>query len=123
MTSRELINLCLQLPNTYEDYPFDGGDAHSDSGTWAMIRHRVNQKGFAHIYERNGKLCINLKCDPLEADLLRQAFVSVVPGWHMNKQHWNTVILGGDVPTEELRRQIEQSYDLIKPKPKAKRRV
>jgi len=80
------------------------------------MRHRTNKKGFAHIYERNGKLCINLKCDPFEADFLRQAFEDITPGWHMNKVHWNTVTLGGDVPIDELERMIERSYDLIKPK-------
>ena len=98
INKRELIDICLTLPNSYEDYPFDG-DSHSDDGTWTVTRHRANKKGFAHIYERNGKLCINLKCNPLEADFLRKAFADVLPGWHMNKTHWNTVYIGGDVPT------------------------
>lgn len=80
------------------------------------MRHNVNKKSFALIYERNGKLCINLKCEPLEADFLRQAFMDVTPAYHMNKVHWNTVTLGGDVPDAELLRMIERSYDLIKPK-------
>ena len=116
MTRRELIDYCLTLPAAYEDYPFDDGAAHSDDGAWAVMRHRTNKKGFAHIYERNGKLCINLKCDPIEADFLRQAYKDVTPGWHMNKVHWNTVALGGDVPMDELKRMIERSYILIKPK-------
>ena len=116
MTKRELIDFCFTLPTTYEDYPFDGGDSHSDDGSWAVTRHKINKKGFAHIYKRSGALCINLKCDPFEADFLRQAFESVTPGWHMNKTHWNTVALGGDVPDDELKRMIERSYDLIKPK-------
>ena len=116
MTKREMIDFCLTLLLTYEDYPFDGGDAHSDDGTWTVMRHKINKKGFAHIYEKNGKLCINVKCDPFEADFLRQAFKNVTPGWHMNKTHWNTITLGGDVPDDELRRMISNSYDLIKPK-------
>jgi predicted DNA-binding protein (MmcQ/YjbR family) len=117
MTRRELIKLCLTFPSAYEDYPFgEGADAHSDDGSWAMIRHRANKKGFAHIYERHGRLCINLKCEPLEADFLRQAFKDVTPAYHMNKLHWNTVMLGGDVPKAELKRMIGNSYDLIKPK-------
>jgi predicted DNA-binding protein (MmcQ/YjbR family) len=116
VTKREIIDFCLLLPAAYEDYPFDGTEAHSDDGKWAMMRHKVNRKGFAHIYERNGKLCVNLKCDPFEADFLRQAFENVTPGWHMNKTHWNTVTLGGDVSADELKRMIERSYGLIKPK-------
>jgi predicted DNA-binding protein (MmcQ/YjbR family) len=129
MTRQDLIDFCLSLPAAYEDYPFDDGAAHSDNGAWTVVRHRTNKKGFAHIYERNGNLCINLKYDPFEADFLRQAYESVTPGWHMNKVHWNTVTLGAgpscasDVPEDELKRMIERSYDLIKPKARVKKYV
>ena len=116
MTRQDLIDHCLTYPGAYEDYPFDGTDAHSDDGSWAVLRHRANRKGFAHIYQREGLLCVNLKCAPLEADFLRGAFDDVLPGYHMNKTHWNTVRLGGDVPDEELRRMIRNSYDLTQPK-------
>jgi predicted DNA-binding protein (MmcQ/YjbR family) len=105
----------LILPAAYEDYPFDDPD---EVGAWAVMRHRANRKGFAHIFERNGKLCVNLKCDPIEADFLRQAYRDITPAYHMNKTHWNTVTLGGDVPEHELERMIGHSYDLIKPKVK-----
>jgi len=120
MTKRELINHCLTLPAVYEDYPFDKQVAHSDDGTWTVMRHNGNKKSFAHIYERNEKLCINLKCDPLKADLLRGMFTALVSGWHMNKKHWNTVYVGGDVPQEELYELILHSYDITKPKKKAR---
>ena len=113
MTRRELIDYCLTFPAAYEDYPFEG---MTTDNPWAVMRHRANQKGFAFIYERNGHLCVNLKCDPFEADFLRQAFCDVTPAYHMNKAHWNTVTVGGDVPEEELRRMIEKSYDSVKPK-------
>jgi predicted DNA-binding protein (MmcQ/YjbR family) len=113
MIRQELIAFCLTLPAAYEDYPFDD---IADAGAWTVMRHRVNRKGFAHIYERNGKLCVNLKCDPLEADFLRQAYRDITPAYHMNKTHWNTVKLGGDVLEAELKRMIGRSYDLIKPK-------
>jgi predicted DNA-binding protein (MmcQ/YjbR family) len=114
MTKRELIDLCLSFPAAYEDYPFDGLTASDTS--WTVMRHRGNKKGFAHIYEREGHLCVNLKCDPFEADFLRSAFQDVEPGYHMNKTHWNTVHVGGDVPEDQLLRMITNSYDLIKPK-------
>jgi predicted DNA-binding protein (MmcQ/YjbR family) len=114
ITRPENIDFSLSLPSAYEDYPFDDGGGAE--GAWTVMRHRVNKKSFALIYERHGKLCVNLKCEPMEADLLRQIFESVTPGYHMNKTHWNTVTVGGDVPTEELRGMIERSYDLIKPK-------
>ena len=116
MTKRELINYCLTYLAVYEDYPFDSGAAHSDDGTWTVMRHHVNKKGFAHIYERDGNLCINLKCDPLKSEILRSVFESVTSGWHMNKHHWITVRIGGDVPESELHDMIQHSYELTKPK-------
>ena len=113
MTRRELIEYCLTRSHSYEDYPFD---SIVDDRAWTVMRHRANRKGFAHIYRRHGKLCINLKCDPFKADFLRQMYANVTPAYHMNKQHWNTVTLGGDVPVAELLKMIEQSYDLTKPK-------
>ena len=113
MTRQKLINYCLTLPAAYEDYPFED---ITDDKRWTVMRHQANKKTFVMIYERNGKLCINLKCDPIEADYLRQIFADLTPGWHMNKTHWNTVTLGGDVPEGELLKMISKSYDLIKPK-------
>jgi predicted DNA-binding protein (MmcQ/YjbR family) len=93
-----------------EDYPFNDVAA---AGAWTVIRHKTNKKSFAFIYKRNWKLCVNLKCNPFEAGFLRQAFTGVTPAYHMNKTHWNTITLGGDVPEDELKRMIERSYDLI----------
>ncbi|MDR1538159.1 MAG: MmcQ/YjbR family DNA-binding protein [Clostridiales bacterium] len=108
MTRRELIDLCLELPQSYEDYPFDD--------VTPVIRHEANKKMFALVGEKDGRLSISLKCDPFEADLLRRIFKDVNPGYHFNKTHWNTVTLGGDVPPPEVKRQIEASYGLTKPK-------
>jgi len=120
MTRRELIGFCLTFPAAYEDYPFD--DLTQTENPWTVMRHRGNKKSFAFIYERGGRLCVNLKCDPLEADFLRSVFAYITPGYHMNKTHWNTVYIGAgspcdsDIPKDELRRMIANSYDLIKPK-------
>ena len=113
MTRQELIDYCLTFPSSYEDYPFDD---ITEPGKWALIRHQANKKSFAMIYERNNRLCVNLKCDPFETDFIRHAFKDVSAGYHMNKEHWNTVKLNGDVPEDELEQMIERSYDLIKPK-------
>lgn len=115
MTRQELIKFCLTFPAAYEDHPFEDF-ASLENGAWTAMRHRANKKTFAFINELNGRLCVNLKCDPFEADFLRQAFEDVIPGFHMNKVHWNTVYLNGDVPEDDLRRMITNSYDLIKPK-------
>jgi len=65
---------------------------------------------------RNVKLCVNLKCDPMKADFLRRVYHDVTAGYHMNKEHWNTVTIGGDVPETELYEMIRHSHDLTAPK-------
>ena len=118
MTKHELINLCLELPDTYEDYPFD---LITDApGAWTVMRHKGNKKGFAHIYTDSGRSIINLKLNPFEGDMLRQTFEEIAPAYHMNKDHWNGVDPNGDVPLELLRGLIEKSYELTRPKPKRK---
>ncbi len=118
MTYRELIDLCLTYPGSYEDHPFDSiapGGAEGDS--WALIRHRGNKKSFALVYERGG-LCVNLKCEPMRADFLRGAFPGgVAPAYHMNKTHWNTV-RPDLVPREDLEDMIAHSFELTRPKGK-----
>ena len=112
-TRRELIDLCQTFQDTYEDYPF-GSPAGSEE-LWAVMRHRTNKKSFALIFVRDG-LCINLKCEPLRADFLRQLYEGVTPGYHMNKTHWNTARIPSDVPEEELYAMIERSFRLTRPK-------
>ena len=109
MTRSELIEYCLTLPGSVEDYPFE--DKNS-----TVMRHTSNRKWFALIFERDNKLYINLKCDPFQSDILIQATKAVMPGWHMNKTHWNTVLLGSDVSDDEVCRMIEHSFELTKPR-------
>jgi len=77
MNKKDIIEYCLTFPAAYEDYPFDAN--------WAAMRHKTNKRSFAFIYELHGKLCVNLKCDPNEADLLRQIYTDLIPAYHMNK--------------------------------------
>ena len=56
---------------------------------------------------------MNLKCDPMHAQELRDVFEAVIPGYHMNKKHWNTVILDGSIPDSEIERMIDHSYTLV----------
>jgi predicted DNA-binding protein (MmcQ/YjbR family) len=107
---KELIGHCLTYPDVYEDYPF------GDDADWALMRHKANKKTFACIYEHKGRLCINLKCEPMLAEFLREQFEAVTAGYHMNKTHWNTVTAGGDVPDGDLIKFITHSYDLTKPR-------
>lgn len=109
MTREELIEYCLTYQEAVEDYPFE--DRKN-----TIMRHGSAGKWFAIIFEMEEKLCINLKCDPMQSDFLRSVYKEVIPAWHMNKVHWNTVILNGDVPEEELYDMIKGSYELTRKK-------
>jgi predicted DNA-binding protein (MmcQ/YjbR family) len=60
-----------------------------------------------------GDLSINIKCDPAFALELREKYASVIPGYHMNKRHWNTVLIDGTIPDKEIVEWIDHSYDLV----------
>jgi len=75
--------------------------------------YKVKGKVFAIASQKEGEVSMNLKCDPDEALALRDIFDAIKPGYHMNKKHWNTVTLPGDVPQGELERMIDQSYALV----------
>ena len=93
----------LSKPEAIEDFPF-GSDV-------AVMK--IGGKMFATLTEKNGLASINLKCDPHEALMLRDIFSAVKPGYHMNKLHWNTVVLDGGVPVGEIERMIDCSYALV----------
>ena len=109
---REVINFCLKLKNSYEDCPFEDPN-------WTVMRHKENQKVFAWIFQREGHIWVNVKCDPQWREFWREAFPSVIPGYHLNKMHWNSIILDGTVPDKEIKRMVQESYDLTAPKKRA----
>lgn len=108
MTEDEMIKHCLSYTGVYKDYPFDE--------KWTVMRHVGNKKIFALIFQQNGHPCVNLKCEPSRAHFLRGIFKEVKPGFHMNKEHWNTVLLDGDLPDEEIFDMVQHSFQLTKPK-------
>lgn len=87
-TREEAICYCLRLENTYEDYPFRDKN-------WTLMRHNANKKVFACIFHRDGHIWINVKCDDGWQDFYQQNYCSIVPAYHMNKDHWNSIILDG----------------------------
>lgn len=108
MRKREdAIVFCSQMEAVYEDYPFRDPN-------WTVMRHTDNRKVFAWIYEKDGYIWINVKCNPEWRDFWRSVYKSVLPGYHLNKEHWNSIILDGTVPNEEIKRMIEESYLLTK---------
>lgn len=114
MTKRDVINLCLEFADSYEDYPFELLTDSPDA--WTVMRHKGNRKGFAHIYMAGDKPIANIKLEPMEGDLLRQGFEGINPAYHMNKEHWSGIDPNSDVPLEMVKALIEKSYELTKPK-------
>jgi len=85
---------------------------------------KIGKKMFATLAENEDGCSMNLKCDPLEAEMLRDIFPAVTPGYHMNKLHWNTIKLDGSIPPPEIERMIDSSYGLVvRGLPKAQRQA
>lgn len=80
---------------------------------WILVRYKKNKKAFLWTYEYQGQMRINVKVDPEWRDFWRNTYNSVIPGYHQNKEHWNTVILDGSIPDQDIKRMIAESYDLI----------
>lgn len=104
-TRKEVIDFCLTFPNAFEDYPFRDNN-------WTVMRHKDNNKVFAWIFERHGNIWVNVKGTPEWCDFRRNAFESVIPAYHLNKTHWNSIILDGSVPAENIKGMITDSYEL-----------
>jgi predicted DNA-binding protein (MmcQ/YjbR family) len=110
MTTQELSNFALRLPDAYEDHPF---------GETPDI-YRISGRIFAFVMQRNEQPEIAVKCEPNLAGLLRAQYSAVTPGYHLNKRHWNTVLVNSDVPDDEILEMIVHSYEQVLSKlPKA----
>lgn len=103
MTHKEVETYVLSMPNTILDYPF---------GEKVAV-YKVHDRMFAIISEGSEPLQLSLKCDPQLATLLRERYESVMPGYHLNKKHWNTLLLTGQLPWEEVQHLIRHSYELV----------
>jgi predicted DNA-binding protein (MmcQ/YjbR family) len=103
LDSTALKKYLLLKPEAEEYYPFDDHTAVF----------KVQGKMFALLVKKQGQLLLNLKCAPDHAIELRDIFPEVIPAYHMNKRHWNSVILDGDLPMGEIERLIDHSYGLV----------
>ena len=103
MNHKTVEDYILSMPNAKLDYPF-GED---------VAVYKVGDKMFALISEKTEPLRVSLKCDPQLAETLREKYETVLPGYHLNKKHWNTIILTGQLPWEEVQGLIQHSYELV----------
>lgn len=110
ITREEALEFGLAFPGTYQDAPF-----HDEN--WQLVRIKGSKKAFLWTYERNGYINLNVKADPDSRDFFRNAFASVIPGWHQNKEHWNTIILDGSIPDSDVKNMIAISYELVSDNP------
>ena len=109
-TREDALLFGLSFPDTYQDAPF-----HDTN--WQLVRYKGNKKAFLWTYERNGYINLNVKVDPDKAFIWRDIYKSVIPGYHQNKENWNTIILDGTIPDGDIRIMIAESYDLISDSP------
>lgn len=109
-TREGVLEYGLTFPDTYKEAPF-----HDTN--WQLVRYKKNKKAFLWTYEREGAMWINVKVDPAWRDLWRQTYSAVMPAYHQNKEHWNSIVLDGTMPEDVLKRMIAESYDLISDSP------
>ena len=111
MTSREdALSYGLSFKNTYQDAPF-----HDPN--WQLVRVKGSKKAFLWTYERDGYINLNVKVSAESRDFWRSVYKSVIPGWHQNKEHWNTIILDGSIPDKDIKTMIAESYDIVSDSP------
>lgn len=103
MTHKEVEEFILSMPNARLEYPF-GED---------VAVYKVGEHMFALIAEKKHPVNLSLKCDPQLAVILREKYETVMAGYHLNKKHWNTIILSGQLPWEEVQGLIRHSYQLV----------
>jgi O-6-methylguanine DNA methyltransferase len=109
-TRKEALKYGLSFPDTYQDAPF-----HDPN--WQLVRCKGNTKAFLLIYEKDGHVNLNVKADPEKAFFWRSLYKAVIPGYHQNKDHWNTIILDGSIPEKDIKLMIGESYDLVSDSP------
>ena len=103
MNHKTVETYVLSMPNAELTYPF-GED---------VAVYKVGGKMFALIAEKSKPIRLSLKCDPQLAVILRETYETVMEGYHLNKKHWNTIVLSGQLPDEEVQGLIRHSYDLV----------
>lgn len=110
ITRDDALSYAMTFSNVYIDVPFRDTN-------WQLARVKGSKKAFLWTYERNGYINLNVKVLPENRDFWRDIYKSVIPGWHQNKEHWNTIILDGSIPEKDIKMMIGESYDIITDSP------
>lgn len=103
MSLESLRSYLLAKPKAVEEFPFDS----------VTLVIKVCGKMFALISTNQNPLRMNLKCLPEKAEVLREQYHSIIPGYHMNKRHWNSLLIDGSLPDELVLGLIDESYELV----------
>lgn len=103
MDKKTVEDYILTMPNAVREYPF-GED---------VAVYKVGDKMFALMNEHQEPVRLSLKCDPQLAVTLRERYESVMPGYHLNKKHWNTLVLSGQLSWDEVQDLIRHSFILV----------
>jgi predicted DNA-binding protein (MmcQ/YjbR family) len=103
MDHKRVEDYILSMANATREYPFGEG----------VAVYKVGGKMFALMNEGKEPVNVSLKCDPELSKTLREKYESVMPGYHLNKKHWNTIVLTGQLAWEEVQGLIRHSYDLV----------
>jgi predicted DNA-binding protein (MmcQ/YjbR family) len=103
MDHKTVHDYLLTMPNSRLDYPF---------GEEVAV-YKTGDKMFALVAEKSDPVRLSLKCDPQLSQVLRERYESVMPGYHLNKKHWNTIVLTGQLSGEEVQDLIRHSYQLV----------
>jgi len=115
LTSQQAESYLLSKPETSLYYPF-GDDVkvfRVKKKMFATIADGKTAKGAKTSDDAKNHIWMNLKCDPDEAVMLRDIFSAVIPGYHMNKTNWNSIILDGSIPQGEIERMMDNSFKLV----------
>ncbi|MHB1173045.1 MAG: MmcQ/YjbR family DNA-binding protein [Lacisediminihabitans sp.] len=108
MTPDALRNFCLALPQAIETFPFDDETS--------VFKTSGNDKIFALAALANEPLTVSLKCDPQDSLALQTEYAQIAPGYHLNKKHWVTIVLDGEVPDDLVEQLLRDSHALVRPK-------
>lgn len=103
MDHRTVEEYILSMPDSRLDYPFGEG----------VAVYKADEKMFALISEGKTPVQLSLKCDPELSKILREKYDEIMPGYHLNKKHWNTLVLAGQLEWEEVQGLIRHSYHLV----------